>query len=185
MTVAGVLLAAGAGTRFVSSNHKLLAELGGRAVIVHAIESLVAAGLDEVLVVTGAADVSALLPAGVVSIANPDWEQGQATSLQAAVVHCRDAGHSAIVVGLGDQPFIEPSTWRRLGELDEPIAVATYEGVRGNPVRLDASVWDLLPTEGDHGARALLASRPDLVTPVACEGLADDIDTTEDLDKWN
>ena len=185
MTVAGVLLAAGAGSRFDDPSHKLLAELQGRAVISHAIESLVDAGLDEVVVVTGAADVSDLIPEGIVELANPDWAEGQATSLQAAVSYCHAAGHDAIVVGLGDQPFVEPSTWSRLAHHDAPIAVATYGGIPGNPVRLDASVWDMLPTAGDHGARPLLASRPDLVTQVACDGRADDIDTTEDLERWN
>lgn len=185
MTVAGVLLAAGAGSRFEHQTHKLLAELDGRAVVAHAIDALVAAELDEIIVVTGAAELSALLPDGVVAVNNPDWARGQATSLQAAVAHCRRAGHDAFVVGLGDQPFIAPATWRRLAEIDAPIAIATYDGERGNPVRIEASVWDLLPTEGDQGARPLLASRPDLITPIACEGRADDIDTTEDLDRWN
>lgn len=185
MTVAGVLLAAGAGSRFDDPRHKLLAELDGKPIVIHAMEAVVAAGLDEVVVVTGAADLADVLPSTVSVVHNSAWQHGQATSLQAAVAHCRARGHEALVVGLGDQPFIASETWRRLGDIDVPIAVATYAGQRGNPVRLAEEVWDLLPTEGDMGARPLLASRPDLVTQVACEGRADDIDTTEDLDRWN
>ena len=68
---------------------------------------------------------------------------------------------------------------------DAAIAVANYSGVRGNPVRLASAVWNLLPKEGDVGARNLLVQRSDLVRDIACEGSNADIDTTEDLQRWN
>lgn len=184
-TVAGVLLAAGGGSRFDGSTHKLLAEIAGRPVVAHALDALLRAGLDETVVVTGAASISHLVPDGVTVVHNPSWADGQATSLQAAVRHCRDRGHDAMVVGLADQPGIAPSTWRALAEVEADLAVATYGGRRGNPVRLGRRVWDELPTAGDEGARSLLLASPDLVTPVACEGRSDDIDTMEDLDRWS
>jgi molybdenum cofactor cytidylyltransferase len=89
-----------------------------------------------------------------------------------------------VVVGLGDQPGVTATAWRRLADTDAPIAVATYHGVRRNPVRIHAELWDQLPHDGDEGARTLIRVRSDLVTEVACEGNADDIDTADDVARW-
>ncbi|GAC1312305.1 MAG: nucleotidyltransferase family protein [Acidimicrobiales bacterium] len=207
--VGGVILAAGGGSRFADPTHKLLTEVDGRPLVSRALAAMVGAGLPELAIVTGAADLSGLVPVGVTELVNPDWPRGQATSLAVAVAWARDRHLDAIVVGLGDQPGVVSEAWRAVagvvseawravaGGVSEagrgvagvepemaPIVVATYGGRRGHPVRLDRSVWERLPVSGDRGAGVLMARFPELVAEVACDGDATDVDTVEDLDRW-
>jgi CTP:molybdopterin cytidylyltransferase MocA len=182
------VLAAGGGSRFAAgpdAAHKLLAAWRGRPLVWSAVSQAVASGLSPVWVVTGAVDLTGALPDGVVVLPNPRWSEGQATSLQVAVAAARAAALAAIVVGLGDQPLVPSAAWAAVAQAEAPIAVATYHGRRRNPVRLAASVWDLLPISGYQGARVLIQQRPDLVQEVPCEGNPADIDTREDLLTWN
>jgi molybdenum cofactor cytidylyltransferase len=75
--------------------------------------------------------------------------------------------------------------WRAVGASTSPIAVASFDGVRCPPTRLSASVWPLLPSEGDQGARVVMAGHPELVEEVACCGQPIDIDTAEDFQRWS
>jgi CTP:molybdopterin cytidylyltransferase MocA len=189
MSVAAVVLAAGAGTRFAASGgaeHKLFADLGGRTVLDRVLDVVLEAGLDDVALVAGAVDLRDHVPAGVTLLPNDRWAAGIATSLGEGVRWAAGAGHDAVVVGLADQPAVTSAAWAALGACgpDPPIAVATYDGRRGNPVRLDHSVWHLLPESGDEGARGLIRVRPDLVEPIPCAGSPADIDTEEDLRRW-
>jgi molybdenum cofactor cytidylyltransferase len=181
--VVAVVLAAGAGTRFRGGGHKLDALIDDRSLLGRAIDAAVAAEVGSVVVVPGAPAAPALPPT-VVHVVNDQWAEGQMTSLRAGIAAARQLGASAVVVGLGDQPFVTPEAWRAVAAVDAPIAVATYDGRRGHPVRLSESTWDLLPDGGDEGARTLMRLRPDLVTEVPCEGSPIDIDTVEDLRRW-
>jgi molybdenum cofactor cytidylyltransferase len=191
MTTAAIILAAGGGSRFTASGgrgHKLVAPYLGRSVVEWSIEAAGAANLDAVYVVRGAIDVPLppLVADAVTIVRNDRWRDGIATSLQAGIARARRDGHASVVVGLGDQPLVLTEAWRRVARATRtPIAVATYGGQRGNPVRLWSMVWPLLPTSGDEGARVVMRRRPDLVAEVPCPGRSADIDTVEDLDEWS
>jgi molybdenum cofactor cytidylyltransferase len=183
--VAAVVLAAGTGSRFgTEPGAKLLADCGGVAVVQRAIDAAVASGLPT-FVVHGAVDLHELIvERGASPVPNPRFADGLASSLGRGLATVLAVGFDVAVVGLGDQPGVAPETWAALAATDSPIAVATYDGRRGNPVRLEESVWPLLPTDGDEGARRLLRERPDLVVEVPSWGSPADVDTPSDLDRW-
>jgi len=191
-----VMLAAGAGSRFEATVHKLFARLTatGPTILETSLRHAIESDVGPVFVVTGALDASALSADRQIArllddpriqlTHNPSWADGQAGSLRVATDAATAAGHDAIVVGLADQPFITPEGWRAVADGLGAITVATYDGRRGNPVKLHASVWGLLPASGDEGARVLMRRRPDLVVEVPCSGSPADIDTVEDLHQW-
>ena len=192
MSVAAVILGGGAGTRFnrdepeARPGAKLLAKVRGKPLIAWAIAPALEAELDELIVVSGAADLSEVVPQGATLLSNDDWARGQATSLRVALDWCARQGHVSAVVGLGDLPGLTADAWRTVAAArGGPIVFATYYGRRGHPVRLDAEIWSLLPISGDEGARSLANRRPELVTELACEGRTADIDTQEDLRRWS
>ena len=181
----GVLLAAGAGTRFRGPEHKLLTGLFGAPIVASAFSAMHRA-LPDVVVITGAVDLSGISEI-TPTLHNPDWKSGKRRSVIAAIKYAQENNYTAIVIGLGDQPFITPDAWTAVSSSHSPIAVATYDGYRGNPVRLDHSVWDMfleLNSDPDSGARDLIHMHPELVEEVACKGNSADIDTAEDLDSW-
>lgn len=184
--ILGVLLAAGSGSRFTGGTHKLLAPLDGEPLIVHSLRAMTAADLDGCIVVTGAVDLSDHL-GDLVTCHNPDWSTGQRSSVVTALHYARTHGFDGMVIGLADQPFITPDAWNAVAGGRSPIVVATYDGRRGNPVKLESSVWDLFESTDsgpDEGARGLILLHPELVLEVACKGASADIDTPEDLEKW-
>lgn len=176
-----VVLAAGGGSRFSGPTAKLLAPLAAGGTLVEAaVATAVAADVGPVLVVSGAV-APPPLPEGVHVVANPRWAEGQATSLGVAVAWAREHDAEAVVVGLGDQPALDPSAWRAVAASASPLSIATYAGRRGHPVRLHAATWADLPTSGDEGARSLLRSGTFAVEEVPCVGDPVDIDTVADL----
>lgn len=180
---AAVILAAGEGSRFRGSTHKLMTKLRKRPLVAWSIDHARSVGFAEVIVVTGAIDLNEVVPDDVTLLLNHDWESGQARSLQVAVQYATMREFRAIVVGLGDQPMVPPSAWRDVALTDSPIAVAEFSGQQTPPVRLADTVWPLLPIEGDEGARGILRRRPEMVKAVPCEGHSIDVDTLADLER--
>lgn len=181
-----MVLAAGAGSRYSGPTHKLLAPLRGSTVVGLSIDAAVDSGAGEVVVITGCVDIGAVRP-GVTVTPNPDWRSGQRSSVLLALDVARRHGVEAIVVGLGDQPFVGAASWRAVAASESPLAVATYGGRRANPVRIARDLWDDAArsmTEPDEGLRSFLGLHTGTLEEVPCEGSPDDIDSPEDLARW-
>jgi len=179
-----VILAAGSGSRFTGGGHKLNATIGGQPMYIWVLRAAIEANIGSVIVVTGAVELE-IGELAVRVVHNPLWQTGLASSLQVGIAVAREQSAEAVVVGLGDQPFVPASAWRAVANSPSPIAIATYQSKRGNPVRLHAEIWSALPTMGDDGARSVFQMYNNLVEEVPCEGSSSDIDTLEDLERLN
>jgi molybdenum cofactor cytidylyltransferase len=186
---AAVILAAGRGSRLepASSVPKPLLEFRGRPLVAWALDAARASGLAPVLLVVGhgADAVRAVAGDDVAVIDSPRWSEGISQSLAVALEAVEHQPLvSGVCVGLADQPLVGAEAYTRVakaGGAGAPIAVATYSGVRGNPVWLDRSMWPAASAlTGDSGARQLMDGRE---VEVDCTGTGNpaDIDTLDDL----
>jgi nicotine blue oxidoreductase len=189
MRVAGLVLAAGGGSRYGSP--KALVRLRGRLLVERAADLLAAGGCDPVVVVLGAAADEVLAAArlprtGVRTVVNPDWPTGMGSSLRVGLAAV-PADAEAVVVTLVDTPGLGPESVRRLVAAGGPdgAAQATYGGRRGHPVLLGRTVITEVAAAatGDRGAGPWLAAHPERVRLVPCDGTGDprDVDVPDDL----
>jgi CTP:molybdopterin cytidylyltransferase MocA len=177
---AGLILAAGAGTRF-GNTPKLLAELNGRPLLQHVIAAMTAVPeLEPVVVVLGdrAEQMRSKVDFGRSRpVVCPDWSQGLSRSLRCGAAAL--AGAERVLVALGDVPTLTPAVVRRF--LDAPPGTrAAYAGKPGHPVVLGPEqLSQVTALTGDAGAGRLLTGG----TMIECGDLTSgrDVDTPADL----
>ena len=184
MRVSGLVLAAGAGTRFGQAT-KQLAPLRGKPLLQYAVDSMSAVLPCVVVLGYEAEAIRAQVDLAAVDVVVCDeWQRGQAFSLRYGVAAVPRA--DAVVITLGDQPFITPQViMGALGELAGFDAVrAVYDGVPGHPVVLSRRVMDAVgELDGDAGARELLARFRVRTWEAGHLASATDIDTPEELSR--
>ncbi|MCT7660866.1 nucleotidyltransferase family protein [Mycobacterium deserti] len=165
---AGVLLAAGAGTRY--GMPKVLAAEGNWLAL--AVRALCDGGCGDVVVVLGAAVVDVPPPARAVLA--EDWSSGLSASVRAGLTAV-DADYA--VLHTVDTPDIGAGVVRRVLQAVQSsssgLARASYAGAPGHPVAVARRHWPALldGLQGDEGARPFLRGRDDVVT-VECGDLA-------------
>ncbi len=190
--VGGVVLAAGRGTRFEAGN-KLLATVDDEAIVRRATRTLVESTLPEVVVVVGherEAVAETVSDLDVDVVYNPDYGEGQSTSMHRGVEVARERGWAATVFGLGDVPAVDPASVDRLLRAwaagEAVVLPAAHRGKRGNPVLFDAATYDeLLAVEGDTGGRPVIRSSSDVaLVETGDPGVTRDVDREADLESF-
>lgn len=180
MKVAAVILAAGSSTRF--GTPKQLAMLSdGRTMLEAVVDVAVDAGLDPVIAVVSA---GIAVPPDVVPEINDAPDEGMSRSLRLGLAAI-PAEIDAAVVLLGDQPTLSVTTIRAVvaaHRADRPVVASRAGGRIGPPVLLLRAAFSLADGAiGDEGLRTILATYPELVTPVDTATHTPDVDTPEDL----
>ena len=180
--ICGLVLAAGAGTRF-GDEPKQLADLAGRPLLEWAVGAQCEArALQRVVVVLGssAARIREAVEFGRAElVVCPDWDTGQSASLRCGLAQL--AGADKVVVTLGDAPLMTSAVIERFAD-EDPGTRAVYHGRPGHPVVLGADqIARLTKLDGDIGARKLLHGGPVIEIGHICSG--HDVDTPEDLEE--
>jgi molybdenum cofactor cytidylyltransferase len=180
--VSAVVLAAGMSTRM--GRNKLLLTFRGKPLVVHAMDTLLASMVGEVIVVLG--HESEKLwdrlehnadPASIQArrsrlrlVKNPDYREGLSTSVRTGVEAVSHQAE-AIMICLADQPLLEPvdvdqiiAAFAAAKAENKMIVVPFFKGERGNPVILDASLRDsILGIVGDVGCKGVIKRYPEKV----------------------
>lgn len=173
MSVAAVVLAAGAATRFGAPKQ--------RELLPAVLERVAASPVDEIVVVEGAHELE--LPSDTVSQGVPvrlvrcaEWARGIGASLRCGVAALGDEVEAAVVV-LADGPNLSPRAVERVlreSRSHADVVAASYAGARGHPLVLPRRLWGDVPDEGLHDRPAHLVPCDDLGAP-------GDVDRPEDL----
>jgi molybdenum cofactor cytidylyltransferase len=182
--VGAILLAAGLSERMGTC--KQLLPLGGKTVIAHCLESLLAGGAEEVVVVVGpqgdaVAEEVKDYPLTVVRIAIP---HGDMAASALSGLDALSPGMSGALIALCDYPLVAPPTLRLLAahhaEQPDSIIIPMHEGRKGHPALFPRHVLDEL--DRSHTLRDLVRASPDRVRLVEVydPGVLLDMDTPDE-----
>lgn len=180
-----VVLAAGQGSRFGGTRHKLTQSFGPGTVLGGTLRHALETEFPVIVVTTDrVADEAARSVAtrDIVVLSEAQAQRGMGHSIAAGVEARADAAGWLILPG--DMPLVRPTTLRAVGAAlgAHPVVYAQYQGLRGHPVGFGAELYsELIALGGDEGARRLVARYPAFGVEVDDPGVRLDVDTETDL----
>lgn len=162
--VTGVILAAGRSSRFSGARPKQLHRVEGQPLVARTARTALASRLRQIVVVAGhyGAEVGAALAGLAIEVVeNPDFAEGQSTSVHAGLSRVEADAEAAMFIPC-DLPHLDADTIDRLiatyAESRGPIVVPVFERTRRAPVLIDRSLFAEIETiTGDEGARQIFA----------------------------
>jgi molybdenum cofactor cytidylyltransferase len=182
--VTGLVLGAGGSKRL--GRPKQLLEYNGGTLLGHVVSVARASRFDQLVVAIGGASVDVRTQvdlSGAQVVVNDAYGEGCSSSI-AAALDVIDAGCTAMVLMLGDQPGVTPDTVRALlaARGDADLAVCRYDDGRGHPIAFSRQMFGALANlHGDKGVWRLLDQGGDDVVEVPIAGpIPLDVDTEED-----
>ena len=191
--ISAIVLAAGASKRM--GQPKLLMQWGATTVLEQVISVFSAAGIDDILLVTGSyryqvEEMIARLqkPYAVRTIFNEAHETGEMlSSIQCGLNDLLDKTSDAALIGLGDQPQIEESTVRLIcdayQESGRQLIVPSHQMRRGHPWMVGRGLWPkLLDLRPPQTPRYFLTSHIGFIkyVEVGTPTIFADLDTPDD-----
>ena len=158
MTVAAVVLAAGAATRYGRPKQ--------RELLPAVLAALSRSPIEDVVVVSGAYSLDLAGRKGIRLVHADDWMDGPGASLRRGLTALDDGVTHALVV-LADGPALDPRAVERVVEQRGlgSVVAATYDGTRSHPVVLARLVWASVPDDGGRAFEPVLVDCSDLEPP--------------------
>jgi len=181
--IATVILAAGRGERM--GRLKQLLPWGKDVLLGRTISVYREAGAGPILVVVGHEKeriMERLADFEVIWVENRAYLEGMSSSVKAGV-RALPPGTEAVLLALGDMPFIKPETVRQILQVFQerrpPIIVPVFREKTGHPVLVAREFFpQLLQVSADMGARQVIRDNPQSVyhLPVEDAGILIDVD---------
>lgn len=189
--ISAIILAAGESKRM--GRPKMLLPWGESTVLQTVIGAFQAAGIPELLVVTGSAheQIESLVGTSAATVFNPQFASGEMLSSIQAGLRAMRAEISAALIALGDQPQVRADTIRGLVQAYRDtgcaLAVPSYQRHRGHPWLVDQAHWnEILHMGADQTMRDFFRDHAQDIRYVETgdEGVLADLDTPEDYQKY-
>ena len=193
--ITAIVLAAGLSKRMGKAN-KMLLPYKGKPVIAVTVDNIVAAGVSDIVVVTGFEQEKiqeVLNPRPVRIMSNPDYEKGMTTSIQKGIAHAKGNGY---MICLGDMIHIMPGEYTLLTHRFNQaytansacIVVPFYKAGKGNPVIFSRHYHnDIMSNTDMEGCKNIVQANKQNIVAVEMENahILSDLDYPEDYAKLN
>jgi molybdenum cofactor cytidylyltransferase len=186
--IAAIILAAGQSKRM--GQPKMLLPWGKLTVIEQIITTFLNAGLEDILIVTGGAQVEvekAIDRYPVRRVHNPDYASGEMLSSLQCGIRAMSERAQAALIGLGDQPQVQEASVRAICETfrtsGSELIVPSFHMRRGHPWLASRILWqEILSLKPHETLRAFLNKRADSIQYVNLDTptILADLDTPED-----